>query len=329
MRATTTEPKVHVVILNWNGRADTIECLETVFESHYGNTGVTVVDNGSSDSSVEQVRAWASMRGVPCEVVREGSSAAPLANGVRLRVLALPENRGFPRGNNAGVRYSQQFDPDYYFIINNDVCVLPETVGTLVREAASRERVGIVWPKVLNPDGSLQLGVTRFPKTFGDIVRTTGLGARVLGRPRESLNGTGAPVLPMAVKEVENFAGCAFLVSAEYVKAHGLFDEETFVIYDEQMLAWRVHHAGYRIFVVPQTVVVHKGRADSRRLGSARVWVEAIRSELRYCRAYLRFSRPQVWLLKAIRVLTFAWRSLRAPDYLAVGGYFLRHYLLA
>jgi GT2 family glycosyltransferase len=189
-------------------------------------------------------------------------------------------------------------------------------------------KMGIAWPKVLNPDGTLQIGVTRFPRDFVEVIRGTQVRNLFAGWTDESINGSGVPMLPERIEEVENFSGCGFLIKAEYVRHHGLYDEETFLYGEEHILSWRIHRFGYRIYVVPQARIVHKGDCSGQRLGAARKWVEAIRSELRYCRACLGLRWYHIGILKLARTAGFLWKSARSTEYRQIAPYFARNYIL-
>ena len=104
-----TEPKVYIVILNWNGWQDTLECLASVVKLNYQNYQVVVVDNGSTDGSVGRIKEWiASQRAARALLVETG------------------KNLGYAGGNNAGLRYGlARGDLAYAWVLNNDTTVDP------------------------------------------------------------------------------------------------------------------------------------------------------------------------------------------------------------
>ncbi len=119
-------PKVVIVILNWNGLQDTLECIESVFKSDYDNFGVVVVDNGSSDGSVKAIR-----RNYPQTVLFENR-----------------ENLGFTGGNNIGMRYAVENGADYVWLLNNDTVVEEDTLKKLIKTGDESPNIGLISPVV-------------------------------------------------------------------------------------------------------------------------------------------------------------------------------------
>ncbi len=127
-------PRVAIVILNWNGREDVLNCVSTLPRLTYENYVATVVDNASSDGSVEALRQ----------------------RFPEQRVLALERNLGFTGGNNRGIADALAHAADYVLLLNNDTEMHPELVSELVRAAGTDERIGAVGAKNLqleNPQG--------------------------------------------------------------------------------------------------------------------------------------------------------------------------------
>src|SRR6185369_1745681 len=102
--------QVAIVVLNWNRRADTLACLESLAQAEIGGAALYVVDNGSQDGSAAAVR-----------------EAYP-----HVRVIALPENRGFAGGNNAGIRAALDAGAEGVLLLNNDTRVSPDFLAALL-----------------------------------------------------------------------------------------------------------------------------------------------------------------------------------------------------
>lgn len=118
-------PKVYIVILNWNGWKDTIECLESVFKTDYPNYQVIVVDNGSTDDSIERINYWA--KGKP-----------------KLEIIETKKNLGFAAGNNVALRYVlERNDFEYVWLINNDIVAHPDALKNMVGRMQEDKKIGI------------------------------------------------------------------------------------------------------------------------------------------------------------------------------------------
>jgi GT2 family glycosyltransferase len=122
-----TAPRVSVVIVNWSRREDTLECLRSLRGLDYPNYDVVVVDNASTDGSVEAVRAY-----YPEAVV-----------------IAHTTNLGYTGGNNAGIRYAVDHGADFVWLLNNDTVVEQSCLSELVRTADGHQRIGMVSASIM------------------------------------------------------------------------------------------------------------------------------------------------------------------------------------
>ena len=123
-----SQPKVFIIVLNFNGKYTLPACLSSVFKSDYSNFEVVVVDNNSKDSSFEQAKSQFS----------------------RAHLIQNSANTGFGAGNNIGIRYALEKFADYVFILNNDTLIKRDTVSKLVNLASSNNSIGIVSPLIFN-----------------------------------------------------------------------------------------------------------------------------------------------------------------------------------
>ena len=122
-------PHVTIVILNWNRKADTLECLDSLARTDYPSFSIVVVDNGSTDGSPETIEQW-------------GREHLPLA------LIRNAENRGFVRGSNQGMRHALSTKTNYVFLLNNDTVVEPDALSLLVAATEHSGDVGMAGPKI-------------------------------------------------------------------------------------------------------------------------------------------------------------------------------------
>ncbi|NQE54445.1 hypothetical protein C5S29_12710, partial [ANME-1 cluster archaeon GoMg3.2] len=169
--------KVSIIILNWNGWKDTIECLESLYQITYPNYEVVVVDNGSEDESIEKIIEYCEGKikveskffeydpsNKPIKVIEY--TRAEAGGGKEEEIDSLPSNRkmiiikneknyGFAEGNNIGMRYAlKALNPDYILLLNNDTVVDREFLGELMKVAESNGMIGFVGAKVYFYDKS-------------------------------------------------------------------------------------------------------------------------------------------------------------------------------
>lgn len=270
------QPKVWIVLVNWNGWRDSVECLESVFRQHHGNFGVIVCDNGSTDGSVEQLRAWAAGERPPAPA--EGALAAlstpPLAKplpheivpqpaGYRIgpdtpRLLIVPTggNLGFAGGNNVGIRLALA-DPAcaYVWLLNNDTVVEPDTLQRM-QATATRAAAGITGSLLCfyhEPDRIQALGGGTFSRyrVYGTLL---GRGLR-----RSALKGSEAAAAGAAMDWV---SGASMLVSRRFLEEVGELEERYFLYFEEIDWAWRAR-GRFPFALAQDAVVYHKAGAST------------------------------------------------------------------
>ena len=260
-------PNVTIIILNWNGWEDTIECLESLYQIEYPNYTVIVADNGSEDESIPKIKDYCNGKikvesnffsydpaGKPVNVTEyeldriqkiKKCSKTSLASKNKIILINNNENYGFAKGNNIAVEYALNFiNPDYILLLNNDTVVEKSFLLKLVETAEEDEKIGIVGPKILKYHD---------PKIIDSTGHTLKLG-RVLDR--------GHGELDKGQYDDQNdilgaIAACS-LYKVKMLAEIGLFDESFFTVYEDAELSWRAHKNGWKARYVPESIIYHK-----------------------------------------------------------------------
>jgi GT2 family glycosyltransferase len=182
-------PKIAIVILNWNGWQDTLECLESVRQLNYPDYLTIVVDNGSWDNSVEKIKAWAEKYFSEGYVLIEYDKAIALTGGEdtkeeslestssndKMVLIKNEENLGFTGGNNVAIHYAlhRKYPADYVFFLNNDATIERDCLNNLI--IVDREsNAGIIGTVVMHePGGRIQFAKSGslFQHFFISLVR--------------------------------------------------------------------------------------------------------------------------------------------------------------
>lgn len=171
MKKMDKQVKVSIIILNWNGWRDTIECLESIYQNTYANYEVIVVDNGSSDNSIEMIKKWANGKekiSSPYFTYLKNNkpiqyyeyTKAELENGSYLKykekfdflpsnqklfILKNDKNYGFAKGNNVAIKeVIGKANSKYYLLLNNDTVVEKNFLKVLVKTAEENKNVGAI-----------------------------------------------------------------------------------------------------------------------------------------------------------------------------------------
>lgn len=217
------DPKVSIIILNWNGKEDTIECLESLKYLTYSNYEIVLVDNGSTDGSVECFKK----RYPEIEIIENG------------------ENLGFAEGNNVGIWRAIDKGADYILPLNNDTVVDSHFLEELIEVAKSDSRIGIIGPKIYYYDSQ------KINSAGGIMNWSTGLGKNIgIG---DIDNGQFDDCV-----DVECLIGAAILIKTELIREIGGFNKEFFLLLEDTELCIRAKNAGYRNMFCPKSKVYHK-----------------------------------------------------------------------
>ncbi len=235
-------PKVSIVIVNWNGRRFLEICLPSVLAQTYPNFDVTVVDNGSSDGSLDLIRA-----GFPT-----------------VRVIANQRNLGFSAGNNAGIRGS---DGAYVATLNNDVRADPDWLAEAVDALNSDVAVGMVACKMLFYDRP-------------NLINSTGISIDCAAIAWDRLGGHADDAHDCRRVEIFGPSAGAALYRRDMLEDVGLFDEDFFMYLEDVDLAWRARLSGWKCVFVPTARVLHVHSGSSvegsafknYHLGRNKVW---------------------------------------------------------
>ena len=249
MRAT-----VHAIVVNYCTPELTIDAVEHLLASDIqpDALAVWIVDNGSNDGSAERLRA-----------------RFPAA-----RVLASPRNLGFAGGNNLALRELQaapanaQQRDTFALLLNSDTEVSPHALGQCLAFMQACPAAGIVGPKVVLPDGRLDLACRRgFPTPANSFWKLTGLARRFPSNPR--FTGYNLTHLDEdQTAEVDAVMGACMFVRLAAIADAGLLDE-TFFMYGEDLdWAYRIKAHGWQVWYYPQARVRHLKGATTRRQSS-------------------------------------------------------------
>ncbi len=263
-------PKVAVVILNWNGSEDTVECLESLRQITYSNYSIIVVDNASSDNSLEKIRRYCKgeievkstffkycLKNKPvktAEYTKEQSEKIGF-NSAEVVLIKNDKNYGFAEGNNIGIRYGlNNLDPDYILLLNNDTVVDRDFLRELIDVSESIPDIGFASPKTYYYDFNNKRNVINFAggslNMFKGQSQSIGVNEVDNGQYDE-------------IKTVEYGEGSCLLVKKEVLEKIGLFDTKYFAYWEEADLCIRGNKAGYKSVYVPKSRMWHKVSAST------------------------------------------------------------------
>lgn len=271
-------PDVSIIILNWNTRELLAGCLTSLHDTISGLIyDVWVVDNASSDGSVEMVR-----------------DAFPAVH-----LVANATNVGFARANNQAIAASQG---RYVLLLNSDAVATPGAIQSLVGLADAQPRAGIVGARLINPDGSFQASHTPFPTLLQEFLILTGLGRLSRGRWYPSRG----PEEHKGPQEVDYVEGACMLARHQAVEDVGGLDEGYFMYAEEVDWCYAMQQAGWQVWYQPQAQIIHLGGGSSQHRRPQRE-ADLYRSRVRFFRKYYgdrlaQLLKLQVYVFTAIKI---------------------------
>ena len=256
-------PHVSLIILNWKGWMDTIECLESVYQINYPNYDVLIVNNGTEDSlnnikeyfgndvlgsglfKHSQMNISTEILNVSIKLVGNEKSPEYSDSYINKQLILIDnqKNCGFADGNNIGTQYAlTNLVSDYVLLLNNDTLVDKNFLNELVNVAENHVNAGSVQSLLLKSDEKSTVD------SSGQQMLTWG--AKEISEPIET----------PTKQEIEIFGACAAsaLYRGDLIKKIGLFDSDFFVLLEDVDLSWKIRLYGLKSYLAVNSVVYHK-----------------------------------------------------------------------
>jgi GT2 family glycosyltransferase len=252
-------PLVYIIVLTWNGREDTLACLASLASITYANARVLLVDNASTDGTVEAVR-----------------SRYPA-----VELLVNPENYRFSGGNNRGIELAMKRGARYILLLNNDTVVKEDFLDRLVEGAEDDPAIGMASPKILYhaDPGRIWYAGAWLCWWMGSYAHK---GVREEDRGQYDLPG-----------RTDLITGCCALVRREVVESVGMFDEAYFIYGEDVDWSVRASRARFAIQYVPSAVIWHKVSVST---GGHLSWFKNWNKLKSQLRVMARYAKPYHWL---------------------------------
>lgn len=310
-------PSVYILILNWNGWRNTIECLESIQQLYYPNYRIIVIDNGSTDGSLSKIKDWAAGKlsieskfviyntiTKPVTLIEYDLSVAKaggkqvLENKIeylpysrRMILIKTNSNLGYAGGNNIGIKYALRQGAEYIWLLNNDTVVDKYALIELLKLAESNKRIGMVGSKLLyynKPDIIQAAGGGWFnfwqglPYAYGWLEKDRGQWDNIL--------------------QVYGINGASLLVRNKVIEMVGYLSEAFFLYGEETEWQIRATKQGWLLFYCPGSKVWHKENAS---LGYKSPLVEyySTRNNIWITRRYSKRTLPVAMFFHFLRVI--------------------------
>lgn len=219
------------ILVNWNTKELTLQCIRSIIEDCNDKFSyeIIVTDNASTDGSADAIE-----------------STFPTVN-----VLRNPDNSGFARGNNIAIEQSKG---EYVVLVNTDVIIIKGCMKTLYSYMMNHSETGMVVPRVLNRDGTIQSTIRKEVTLFRSVLRTVWL---------DALIPAFAEYSHKKLERVESAAGCFFMLKREVIEQVGLLDTDFFFYGEDRDYCKRLKHLNWYIMFIPNARIYHLNGSSS------------------------------------------------------------------
>lgn len=229
------EPLVYIVLVNYNGYKDTIECIESLKNIEYKNYKIIVVDNASSDESIDIL--------------------SKQYNDIKL--IKSKENLGFSGGNNLGIKEAVDKKAEFILLLNNDTTVEPNFLNNIVFKSIEDKNVGMAIGKILyyKEKNKIWYG-------GGEIVDKKGDSIHI------GFNEDKDYIKSNEIRYVSFATGCYMLIKVDAIKRIGIMPEEYFLYYEDTDYSMKFNQENLKILYYPDSVIYHKVSSSTGNMSS-------------------------------------------------------------
>lgn len=319
-------PRIYIVILNWNGWKDSIECLEHLAVLNYPNFKIVLCDNDSQDDSMAHILKWAETSLEFNDVAESGEAYSLMdSNQETLNYIYLTqeealefknaekinskytfiknsENLGFAHGTNIGIKYSLlDMACDYIWVLNNDTAPNKDSLSELVARIHSDDRIGVCGSTLLyyhKPKLIQALGGDTYNPW---IAYCEHLGGLNIYNPNSDYS--------YVENKIDFVVGASMLVKRNYLEEVGLLCEDYFLYFEELDWVIRGKKKGFKIGFAPKSIVYHK-EGSSTGASNADINNKSkisdfylIRNKLLVTRKFFPYALPVVYFTLIITIL--------------------------
>lgn len=225
---------VYIVIVNYNGYEDTLECVDSIDKITYSNYRIIIVDNGSTNNSYQ--------------ILKDKCSSDII-------LISSDQNLGFAGGNNIGIRRALELGAEYVLLLNNDTVVEKDFLEPLVERAKKSTNIAAVGGKInyFSEKDTIWYAGAKL-NSFTALTKHIGVGKKDVGKKYN---------ISCQTKYV---VGCLMLVPRKIFEAIGFMEEDYFLYYEELDWNIRMIKAGYELWYEPKSIIYHKVSAETKKL---------------------------------------------------------------
>ncbi len=279
-----------IIIVNWNAEKFLKNCLKSIYEKvSDANFEIFVVDNASRDNSAEVTR---------CKFPR-------------VKLIKNKENVGFAKANNQAIR---QAKGKYLLLLNPDTIVLNKSIEKMVDFAKRHDDIGILGPKIIRDDGSIQPSCWKFHSIFNVFWESAFANKLPGGYFYRSFHYD-------ELKEVDVVSGACLLIRKQVIENVGPMDEDYFIYSEETDWCFEAKQDGWKVIFFPEAKIIHKG-GQSSKSAFEKCLVESYRSKTRFFKKHFNRSKSIIMeillflgLIQRLLIWFLLWSAKKSEKY--------------
>ena len=252
----TMQPRVSIIILNWNGLNDTIECLESLKKIDYPNYEVILVDNNSTGNDVGVIKK-------------------EFGNFIN-KIIVNKENLGFSGGNNIGIKDAINRNSEYILLLNNDTVVEKNFLNILLQRSIANPDVGLLGPLIC------------YYSDHNKVWSAYGFISKIRGSGFSKKRNSYADYL-IKDKICSFLSGCCLLIKKEVIEKVGALDENYFLYLEDTDYCYRALQAGFKMLYVGQSRIYHKVNVSTKKSNKLLPLYYTTRNRLYFAKKNLAF----------------------------------------
>lgn len=298
----TKNPKVSLMILNWNGWKDTVECLESVYQMDYPNYDIVLVDNDSTNDSIQRIRDYCegileqkspfysyNPKNKPIQIfeytkeetendlLTNNSEYQDLPSDKRLILIKNDKNYGFAEGNNIGIRYALKvLNSQYILLLNNDTVVEKHFLKEMVETGENDDKIAVIGSKTYFYDFNGKNNVLWSVGGTVDISHYPGYHDIDLNH--------GHPAIKNSKMDVDWISGAVLLIKTDRLPSH-LLNSDFFFGCEDVDLCIEMKNKGFKMITNLNAVVWHKAGASKNNV-KFRGLSREIKTNLKFMKAH-------------------------------------------